>query len=295
MSKINHKKCPVCESHKLRSKFHGKDYSHSQENFEVMVCADCSFVFTQDAPDEKSIGKYYQSEDYVSHSDTQKGLFFKVYHTVRNYMLGKKRRLIEKNTNKGKILDLGCGTGYFLNEMKTHGWETVGIEQDANARRFGQDKFGLNIKMPKHLFELEKSTFDAVSLWHVLEHVHDLKEYLGQINSILKFNGVLCIAVPNHDSFDAKYYGSYWAAWDLPIHLWHFTPNTMQNLLKEYGFNLMSIRSMPFDAFYVSMLSEKYKKGSAIKGIWIGFLSVIKSFFSAQKSSSVIYVFKKDQ
>jgi 2-polyprenyl-3-methyl-5-hydroxy-6-metoxy-1,4-benzoquinol methylase len=295
MSKIIHKICPVCESSKLRSKFHGKDYSHSPENFEVLVCADCGFVFTQGVPDEKTIGKYYQSEDYVSHSDKQEGIFFKVYHLVRNYMLGRKRKLVEKNTHKGRLLDLGCGTGYFLNEMKSHGWETVGIEQDAQARKFGNEKFGLNIKMPNHLFHLEKSSFDAITMWHVLEHVHDLTGYLQQLNAILKFNGVLYIAVPNHDSFDANYYKEHWAAWDLPIHLWHFTPHTIKKTLKQNGFNLSSIHSMPFDSFYVSILSEKYQKGNAIKGLWIGFLSFFKSLFNTKKASSVIYVFKKDQ
>lgn len=293
MSKILHNSCPICSSDKINTVFTGKDYSHTGEEFEVAQCGNCQFVFTQNAPNQESIGKYYESEDYVSHSDTQKGLFFKVYHTVRKYMLSQKRKMVEAQTSKGKLLDIGCGTGYFLNEMKSNNWDVSGIEQDEKARTYGANKFSITIKEPKALYELENNSLNAITMWHVLEHVHDLNEYLTQIKNLLKKDGTLCIAVPNHDSHDGKHYGKQWAAWDLPIHLWHFTPASMHTLMDKHGFTITKHYRLPFDSFYVSLLSEKYKKGNAIAGLFQGFISYLKAAKNIKKCSSVVYIIKK--
>lgn len=297
MSKVTLQNCPICSSSQLAPLFSGIDYSHTKEEFEVEKCADCGFVFTQNAPDENNIGKYYESEDYVSHSDTQKGLFFKIYHAVRNYMLGQKRKMIEQVTDKGKLLDIGCGTGYFLNEMQVQKWEVTGIEQDEQARKYGSNKFNINVKTPAELFELESGSFTAISMWHVLEHVHNLDGYLKQIYNLLESDGTLAIAVPNHDSHDGKHYGKHWAAWDLPIHLWHFTPDSMEKLMKKYGFKIIAHKRLPFDSFYVSMLSEKYKKRTGVvgqlSGIATGLISFVKSLSHPKKCSSVVYLIKK--
>ena len=291
MTKVTHQNCPICTSTLLEVAFDGQDYSHSGESFSVYKCTTCDFHFTQDAPDAKSIGPYYQSDDYVSHSDKQEGLFFKVYHWVRNYMLKQKRKMIA--IPKGNLLDIGCGTGYFLNEMKTHGWSVDGIEQDERARKYGAEKFQLSVKDITAMDQLKEQHYDAITLWHVLEHVHELHPYLRQIKKALKPSGELLVAVPNRTSYDAKKYGKYWAAWDLPIHLWHFSPQNIADLVAQHGMKVKRHYPLPFDAFYVSLLSEKYKRGNALKGLMVGSWSWLRSIGNPRKCSSVVYVIQR--
>jgi len=133
-------------------------------------------------------------------------------------------------------------------------------------------------------------------MWHVLEHVHALKPYLNQCLKSLKQNGRLIIAVPNYTSFDAKYYKKYWAAYDLPRHLYHFSPTSMATLLSEIGFEIVTIKPMWYDSFYVSLLSEKYKKSGKLGlmlAIIIGGISNFITLFDASKASSIIYEIKK--
>jgi len=292
MNNVEHKNCPICSSDKIKPLFEGTDFSHTKESFNVVNCGNCNFTFTQNAPDSEHIGPYYESEDYVSHSDTQEGLFFKVYHAVRNYMLKQKRKMVEQTTSRGKLLDIGCGTGYFLNEMKSKGWECEGIEQDEKARIYGKEKFNLTVNAPTHLDSYTENSLDAVSMWHVLEHVHDLDGYLSKIKAVLKPEGTLVVAVPNKDAHDAKKYKKFWAAWDLPIHLWHFTPSTMDALMQKHQLKVVKHHRLPFDSFYVSLLSEKYRKGNSVSGLVIGTISFIKSMFDVKKCSSVVYIIK---
>ena len=299
MSKINYKKCPVCESTNINKFIDSNDFSTSHENYTIFKCNHCDFAFTQDVPDEDSIGNYYKSEEYVSHSDTKKGLFFKLYHIVRNHMLKSKQHTVEKiaGIKNGKILDIGTGTGYFLNQMKNAGWDVSGIEQDHDAREFGKSHFGLNVFDKNKLFDFDENSFDVITMWHVLEHIHRYDEYLKQIKKILKPNGKLIIAVPNYTSTDARHYKKYWAAYDLPIHLWHFSPKSIKLLLDKYNFNLLKKKGMPFDSFYVSILSEKYKKASLglIKGMFFGGLSLISAWGNINNYSSIIYMFENNK
>ncbi|MBW6534278.1 MAG: class I SAM-dependent methyltransferase [Mariniphaga sp.] len=297
MAVFNINQCPVCGSKKLKSFITCTDFFVSGEQFEIMECNICGFKFTANAEDEENIGKYYQSEEYISHSNTSKGLVNVVYHNVRNYMLGCKRRLVEKVTGAktGHILDVGAGTGFFLNEMKTHGWQGSGTEKSADARAFAQKEFGLEMDGPGQLYPFEKESFDAITLWHVLEHIHQLNENLEAFVRLLKPGGKLIIALPNHTSYDARHYKQYWAAWDVPRHLWHFAPKQVKLLAKRHGLRLTSLHPMPFDSFYVSILSEKYKKSklALFKGLMHGKISWLNSLVNKSKCSSVIYVFGK--
>jgi 2-polyprenyl-3-methyl-5-hydroxy-6-metoxy-1,4-benzoquinol methylase len=263
-----------------------------------MECNICGFKFTANAEDEKNIGKYYQSEEYISHSNTSTGLVNAVYHKVRGYMLGRKRRLVEKatGTKTGQILDVGAGTGFFLNEMKTHGWQISGTEKSADARAFSKKEFGLGTDEPEQLFQFEKESFDAITLWHVMEHIHQLNENLEAFVRLLKPGGKLIIALPNNTSYDARHYKEYWAAWDVPRHLWHFAPEQVKLLAKRHGLRLTSMHPMPFDSFYVSLLSEKYKKSKLplYNGMMHGKISWLKSILHKEQCSSVIYVFGKE-
>ncbi|MCI4669317.1 MAG: class I SAM-dependent methyltransferase [Bacteroidia bacterium] len=274
-----------------------KDYTLSDETFEVLKCDNCGGRFTQNIPVESEIGKYYQSEEYISHTDTSKGLVNSLYQIVRNYTLGTKRKLVEKSSkkDKGSILDIGCGTGDFLKAMKDSGWETLGLEPDDRARKVALSKNGIKSEFSTHLFEIQAASFDVVSMWHVLEHVHELHKYLDTIFKILKDDGVLIIAVPNYQSSDAHHYKDKWAAYDVPRHLYHFSPESMDKLLDSHDFQIFSEKHMPFDSFYVSMLSEKYKTGST--RLVPAFMNGAKSFVNAlnkpEKCSSVLYLARK--
>ncbi len=294
--KITYKNCIVCGSDDLKSELQLNDYSISKEDFELAKCGNCSFVFTQNIPDQNSIGPYYQSEDYISHSDTKEGLINSLYHMVREYMLKSKASLLTRLVKEKSILDVGSGTGYFLSFMKKNNFKVLGVEVDEDARDFGKKKFGLEILEPKKLLvDGINQKFGAITMWHVMEHVHHPDEYFQAYRKLLDEDGVLVIAVPNCDSYDAKHYGKYWAAYDVPRHLWHFTPSTMKRLGEKNGFQLIEKKRLPFDAFYCSLLSEKYKNNSLffIKGFLIGGISWLKSIFDIDKTSSLTYVFKK--
>jgi SAM-dependent methyltransferase len=211
-------------------------------------------------------------------------------------MLGRKRRLVEKATSlrTGQILDVGTGTGFFLNEMKANGWQVAGTEKSSDARDFAKKEFNLENFPSEKLFELKDNSFEVITLWHVLEHIHLINENMETFRRLLKEKGKLIIAVPNHESFDAKHYREFWAAFDVPRHIWHFSPRQMKQLGEKHGFKLASLHTMPFDSFYVAMLSEKYKKSklALFKGIYFGKISWLNSILNPEKCSSVIYVFE---
>lgn len=290
--------CPLCHYQGYSLVLTAKDHTVSGEEYDVVLCNQCNFVFTLNPPDHKNIGRYYASDAYISHSDSNKGLFNKAYQLIRKYAVTSKKNLLFSITGKtkGDILDYGCGTGSFLQAMKSSGWAIKGIEADPGARQKAAALTLANIEDPSILGELNEDSFDVITLWHVLEHVHDLQKTLDHFFRILKKDGVLVIAVPNHQSLDAAHYGKYWAAYDVPRHLYHFSPLSMEKLLNAHRFKLQKILPMWFDAFYVSLLSEKYKHGGVsrvISAIVVGFLSNLKAVFKKGRCSSQIYVARK--
>ncbi|MBO6518356.1 MAG: class I SAM-dependent methyltransferase [Bacteroidia bacterium] len=296
MALFTHTVCPLCGGNHLQREMKVTDHSNSKEDFELYRCSTCSFLFTQNAPAAEEIGPYYQSENYISHSDTKEGFVNKAYHMVRDFMLGRKYTLVKKLSTGKRLLDMGCGTGYFPNYMKNKGFDVKGVEIDSGARKFGIEKFGLDIVPPETVLNQSYAeTYDVITLWHVLEHIYDLDGYMQRLKSLLDDKGYLVIAVPNSDSLDAKQYKSYWAAYDVPIHLWHFTPKTLTQLAEKHGFEVTDISSLPFDPFYISMLSSKYKKSalSVIRGAFVGGLSFLNALVNTKKASSPIYILKK--
>ena len=271
-----------------------KDHSVSKESFEIWQCAVCKLRFTQDVPDASAIGRYYKSQDYISHSNTRSGLVNKLYHLVRNYTLGQKKRLVSSRTglNKGSLLDIGSGTGTFPAYMKKNGWSAAGLEPDAETRRNALEIYNITLQPSETLFQLTPQSYNAITMWHVLEHVHDLHGYLAQICKLLKPGAVLFIAVPNYISADAAKYQEYWAAYDIPIHLYHFCPSAMRKLLAIHGLKVKSIKPMWFDSFYVSLLSERYITGKPrlISGFSTGLMSNLKALSDNSKCSSLIYI-----
>jgi 2-polyprenyl-3-methyl-5-hydroxy-6-metoxy-1,4-benzoquinol methylase len=295
-STIHYKVCPLCGAGAVSKVLEAKDYTVSGETFEIWECSTCTARFTQDIPSPAEIGRYYQSEKYISHSNTKQGLVNRIYHRIRKITLAQKRNLVKKATglDTGNLLDVGAGTGLFAEVMRKGGWKVTGLEPDETARRRARE---MNIVLNdiKDLFSLPQASFNAVTLWHVLEHVHDINGYLSQIGKLLHPGGKLIIAVPNYTSTDARLYGAYWAAYDVPRHLYHFSPAAMRRLLQQHSFKLESMHPQWFDSFYVSMLSEQYKTGKPnfIKGVWNGLRSNMKVPGEVEKCSSVIYVFSK--
>jgi len=299
MPQVHYNACPVCGSTQIRPVFLAKDYTVSGEVFPIEECSACTLRFTQDVPDQESIGPYYKSEDYISHSNTRKGLVSRMYQAVRTRTMQQKAAIVERYTGKktGRLLDLGCGTGTFLNTMKSRGWEVAGLEPDADARAMAKQLYHLEIAPSHEIYQLAEAQFDAVTLWHVLEHVHELHEYMDQLKQLLKPAGVLLIAVPNYTSRDAAIYEQYWAAYDVPRHLYHFSPKAMEVLTARHGLRIRKLLPMWFDSFYVSLLSSKYKYGSThyIGAGLHGVSSNINAAGNTRECSSVIYVIRKEQ
>jgi SAM-dependent methyltransferase len=295
---INHK-CLVCNSYNNSFHLRCKDYFTSGEDFDIFKCNNCGFVFTKNPPPESEIGNYYNTGDYISHSDSKKGLINFLFHFSRSLMLHRKRNIISMTTclKSGTLLDIGCGTGYFAAFMQKHGWDVTGVEVNEKAREYAKSRFDLEVLSGNEFAESIKGQFDCIALWHVLEHFHDPLKYLSRINSLLKNDGVCIVAIPNSGSFDANYFRNYWAAYDVPRHLWHFDQVTFKMFSESHGLIVENISTLPLDVFYISILSEKYKGSKLpflsgmIKGLQFAFLSL----FNKRRSSSNIYILRKLQ
>ena len=293
---IKYAACPICNSGNIQPHIEVKDFSVSKEIFKISFCEQCTGLFTDNVPNQARIVPYYQFENYISHTDTSTGVIDKLYKSVRKLTLRTKRKLIEQYSNKrtGQILDVGCGTGAFLKEMKENGWHITGLEPDELARNNANRINGINPLPSDDLYSLDTTT-DAITLWHVLEHVHDLHGYMKRFNNLLNADGILCIAVPNYTSNDATHYRANWAAYDVPRHLYHFSPKSMQILAASHGFKIEAMQPMWFDSFYVSLLSEQYKNGSQnlVSAFWRGLVSNAMALINPSKCSSIIYIPKK--
>ena len=267
-----------------------KDYSVSQETFELLYDNELDMLITHPQPSLEKLPSYYESVDYISHTDGNKSLFEKMYQFVKGIALKNKLKLINSQSAKGRILDIGAGVGDFLSVAKNDGWETIGIEPSDKAKTIAKNK---GVSFVENLSELESNSFDVITMWHVLEHVPDLENQIKELKRLIKSNGTVIIAVPNFKSFDASYYGKYWAAYDVPIHLWHFSKTAIKMLFAKENLELVKVLPMKFDSFYVSLLSEKYKTGKMnfIRAFFIGLKSNVKGNQNSEYSSH-IYVIK---
>ena len=274
-----------------------KDHSVSGEEFQLIKNTEFGFLETTPQPSSDKLPEYYKSEDYISHTDSKRNLFEKVYHLVRTISLKKKLNLINSFSSEEKnLLDVGCGTGDFIQLALDNNWNVSGIEPNDQARKIANKKTNNSVFEIEQLLKFEANSFDVITLWHVLEHLPNLEEHISVFNNLLKPNGTIIIAVPNYKSYDAKHYKEFWAAFDAPRHLWHFNKESISKLVSKEFMKVIKIKPMWFDAFYVSMLSEKYKSGkmNPIKGFWIGLLSNIKALRN-KEASSLIYVVRNSQ
>lgn len=286
--------CPVCGSISYTHFLTGKDYTVSREEFNIVACNQCTFKFTNPRPSEAQAGNYYQSTAYISHSDSKQGITEMAYQFIRKVAIRQKVQLVNQLSKQGLLLDIGCGTGSFMAACKMNGWTVKGIEPDEKARGKAINQTQAEIK-DNFLKAYDELQFDVITMWHVLEHVHLLNETINKIKRNLHESGYLVIAVPNSDSFDAAFYKNYWAAYDLPRHLHHFSPDTLQELLHRHGFRLQKKVPMKFDAYYISLLSNRYRKGSNayLSAMYDGWRSNRWAANHNNNYSSLTYVFSK--
>lgn len=287
--------CPICKGIDFNPFNQCIDFTTTKEKFTIIQCKTCQLLITSPRPDSNSIGSYYESDKYISHTNNSKNLFDKAYRLIRTFTLRWKLNIIQSQKLNGKILDYGCGTGEFLNHCKQFNWECYGVEPAEPARRKASQLTTLYIS--DSLIKLNNKKFDVITLWHVLEHVENLNEKLSELKSHLAENGTIFIAVPNHESLDAKIYKTHWAAYDVPRHLWHFSQNNMKVLLATHGLKLVDIIPMKQDSFYVSLLSEKYKNPTAniLVNMLRALINGLRSNLAAgrnQNYSSLVYIAK---
>ncbi|MBX2964934.1 MAG: class I SAM-dependent methyltransferase [Cyclobacteriaceae bacterium] len=283
--------CPVCSGTQL-SGFHScEDHTVSHETFNISVCAGCGLGVTTPRPGDENIGSYYLSDEYISHSGNSSGVTGVLYKSARKITLGWKKKLVESYSSKGHILDYGCGTGEFLQHMQASGWEISGVEPSQVAREKAERI--TQKKVYETVDSLSQKKFNVITLWHVLEHIPNPNETLKQFKTLLAESGTVFIAVPNYKSPDAQHYKQHWAGYDVPRHLWHFSSDSMRKLLEANGFKIEAIKPMVLDAFYISLLSEKYKGSGLFKQYIGGFINGLRSNILAGKNtnfSSLIYI-----
>lgn len=287
--------CPVCKNSSFAHFLQCKDYVTSGEMFNLDKCTNCNFVFTNPRPSFDECGKYYESEKYVSHKDNDKSFVLFLYRWIRNRNFKWKHQLISKyKPEKGKLLDYGSGLGTFLNYCKEKGWDSVGMDVSQNARNIVKERYNIEVFPNSQIKEQESNHYDIISLWHVLEHIYDLDETIFEIHRILKDSGTLFVAVPNRKSHDAMHYKEKWDAYDVPRHIYHYSPEDMTILMNRLGFELVEQQGMFFDAPYVSMRSEMHsgKNMKLIRGVFRGLISNFKAV-SNHNYSSVLYILKK--
>lgn len=292
--------CPVCKRKEFENVLTCEDYTYSQEHFDIQKCVRCNFHFTNPRPDAKFIHNFYESPDYISHTGKNQSILDSIYLGMRTLALRWKYRLILKRKVRGKLLDYGCGSGEFLAYMGKRGWEVFGMEPSALARDRANQLLGPGRRLVREKLEdIERKKLDVITLWHVLEHVPDPNKLLTDLKLLLADDGLIFIAVPNFESFDAQYYGKYWAGYDVPRHFWHFSHSTLQRLLSNQRFVIREKIPMKLDAFYVSLLSEKYKnKGkhssiALIRAFVTGFISNLKGSRNMNYSSHIYIVHRQ--
>lgn len=289
--------CPICEGTAFNHLADPKDFTITQEQYQVIQCRKCTLGITSPRPDDKELGRYYASDEYISHADKPASLFDRAYRIARSSALRTKLHLLQKLSTGRTILDFGCGTGDFLKYLQQNGYDVQGVEPSSKARAIAARKIGEN-KVTSEIQDINIQ-FDIITLWHVLEHIPDLNSTIEQLKRRLHKNGFLLIAVPNVKSWDSEHYKDFWAAYDTPRHLWHFTQKSIPQLLSRHRLRLVRTIPMKLDAFYVSLLSEKYRndKKLSIGGMINALVNGIRSNQNARKTgeySSLIYIVENE-
>ena len=287
-------KCPWCGSEKAQINLWLKDEFLSKEDFHICECLNCGLSYTMPRPNKEKIGEYYKSEEYYSHQENKKGFIPRLYESVKKVNLKHKYNLATQGLNVGKMLDIGCGVGDFLHTAEEHGWTCTGVEPSEDAKAIAKTKTTANIINSEDMEKIPDATFDLITMWHVLEHVDDLKWQIEQLHRLTKTKGRIVIAVPNYKSYDAQYYKELWAAYDVPRHLSHFNKNVLTKIFKSKNLELVRTDKLIWDAYYISYMSEQYKqhKFPLLKGAFRGCISNCKARHT-NEWSSMVFIFEK--
>ena len=287
-------KCPWCGSDKAQINLWLKDEFLSKGDFHICECLNCGLLYTMPRPSKDKIGEYYKSEEYYSHQENKKGFIPKVYEAVKKINLKHKYKLASNGLKVGKVLDVGCGVGDFLHTAEMHGWECTGVEPSEDAKVIAQKRMNGKIISSEDLENIPEGFFDLITMWHVLEHVDDLRWQVEQLRRLVKPKGRVVIALPNYKSYDGQYYKELWAAYDVPRHLNHFNKTTLTKIFKASGMELVKIDKLRWDAYYISYMSEQYKLHSLplARGVYRGWISNCKAKRSGEWSS-LVYIFEK--
>ena len=287
-------KCPWCGSENAQLHLELKDLFLTQEPFKILECKECGLLFTTPRPNKDEIGRYYKSEEYYSHQENKEGFIPKVYEKVKSVNLKNKYGIATEGKGKGKALDIGCGVGDFLHTMEQHGWDCTGVEPSEDAKVIAKKRIKGQLLSSEEQENLPDSSFDLITMWHVLEHVDDIRWQIQQLHRLCKPGGRIIIALPNYKSYDGQYYKAEWAAYDVPRHLNHFNKETLIKILEESGLRHVKTEKLVWDAYYISYMSEKYRKHSIplLRGAFRGLISNCKARKTGEWSS-LVYVFER--
>ena len=287
-------KCPWCGSENAQLHLELKDLFLTQEPFKILECKECGLLYTTPRPNKDEIGRYYKSEEYYSHQENKEGFIPKVYEKVKSVNLKNKYGIATEGKEKGKALDIGCGVGDFLHTMEQHGWDCTGVEPSEDAKAIAKKKIKGQLLSSEEQENLHDSSFDVITMWHVLEHVDDIRWQIQQLYRLCKPGGRIIIALPNYKSYDGQYYKAEWAAYDVPRHLNHFNKETQIKILEESGLRHVKTEKLVWDAYYISYMSEKYRKHSIplLRGAFRGLVSNSKARKTGEWSS-LVYVFER--
>lgn len=289
-------KCPWCGSEKAQPNLQLKDEFLTKEDFRIYECTDCGLLYTEPRPSKEKIGDYYKSEEYYSHQENKSGFIPKLYEMVKSINLKNKYKMATAGKTEGKLLDIGCGVGDFIHTVEQKGWQCIGVEPSEDAKKIARTRIKAKIIKSEELEQLPNESFDVITMWHVLEHIDDLKWQIGQLQRLIKKNGRVVIAVPNYKSYDGQYYKELWAAYDVPRHLNHFNKATITKIFASVGLKLKRTEKLVWDSYYISYMSEQYKHHSLalLRGAFRGLLSNCKARRSGEWSS-MVYIFEKKE
>lgn len=287
-------KCPWCGSENAQLHLELKDLFLTQEPFKILECKECGMLYTTPRPNKDEIGRYYKSEEYYSHQENKEGFIPKVYEKVKSVNLKNKYGIATEGKEKGKALDIGCGVGDFLHTMEQHGWDCTGVEPSEDAKVIAKKRIKGQLLSSEEQENLPDSSFDIITMWHVLEHVDDIRWQIQQLHRLCKPGGRIIIALPNYKSYDGQYYKAEWAAYDVPRHLNHFNKENLIKILEESGLRHVKTEKLVWDAYYISYMSEKYRKHSIplLRGAFRGLVSNCKARKTGEWSS-LVYVFER--
>lgn len=286
-------KCPWCGSNKAQINLWLKDEFLTKKDFHICECLNCGLLYTMPRPSKEKIGAYYKSDEYYSHQENKKGFVPRLYEAIKKINLKHKFRLASRDLPVGKLLDIGCGVGDFLHVAENKGWQCTGVEPSEEAREIARQRIKGDLLYSEDLEQLPDQSFDLITMWHVLEHVDDLKWQVAQLQRLIKPNGRIVIAVPNYRSYDGRFYNAFWAAYDVPRHLNHFNKTVVTKIFKTSGLSLVSMDKLVWDAYYISFMSEQYKHHfmPLVRGVFRGLVSNAKARRSGEWSS-LVYVFR---